>query len=136
MAESNIDMTGAIDKESPKIGQKINPVTKPETNIGLDISDEFWEAMMNAGDANAIDIGAINSFSQLSQNRETLYQVLDTMAEDPVIAAALETYAEDATEANEQGDIVWAESSDATVGKYVTFLLDSLNVNKNIYQWV
>ena len=136
MAESNIDMTGAIDKESPKIGQKINPVTKPETNIGLDISDEFWEAMMKAGDANAIDIGAINSFSQLSQNRETLYQVLDTMAEDPVIAAALETYAEDATEANEQGDIVWAESSDATVGKYVTFLLDSLNVNKNIYQWV
>ena len=136
MAESNIDMTGAIDKESPKIGQKINPVTKPETNIGLDISDEFWEAMMKAGDASAIDIGAINSFSQLSQNRETLYQVLDTMAEDPVIAAALETYAEDATEANEQGDIVWAESSDATVGKYVTFLLDSLNVNKNIYQWV
>ena len=136
MTEPKIDMMGAVDKESPKLGQKIHPTVKPETNIGLDVSDEFWDAMMSAGDANAIDIGAINNFSQLSQNRETLYQVLDTMAEDPVIAAALETYAEDATEANEQGDIVWAESSDATVGRYVTFLLDSLNVNKNIYQWV
>lgn len=136
MTEPKIDMMGAVDKESPKLNHKINPTTKPEVNVGLDVSDEFWDAMMRAGDANAIDIGSINSFSQLSQNRETLYQVLDTMAEDPVIAAALETYAEDATEPNEQGDIVWAESSDAVVGKYVSFLLDSLNVNKNIYQWV
>ena len=136
MTEPKIDMTGAVDKESPKLNQKINPTTKPERNIGLDISDEFWDAMMSAGDAHSIDIGAINSFSQISQNRETLYQVLDTMAEDPVIAAALETYAEDATESNDQGDIVWAESSDSTVGRYVSFLLDSLSVNKNIYQWV
>ena len=136
MADINtpeVDMLNAVDRETDKLGQKIKPIPKPEKNIGIDISDEFWDAMMEAADENKIDIGAINSFSQLSQNRETLYQVLDTMAEDPLMAAALEVYTEDATETNDTGDIVWVESSDAKIGKYITFLLDSLNVNKNMY---
>lgn len=139
MADINtpeVDMLNAVDRETDKLGQKIKPIPKPEKNIGIDISDEFWDAMMEAADENKIDIGAINSFSQLSQNRETLYQVLDTMAEDPLMAAALEVYTEDATETNDTGDIVWVESSDAKIGKYITFLLDSLNVNKNMYNWM
>ena len=131
-----VDMLNAVDRETDKLGQKIKPIPKPEKNIGIDVSDEFWDAMMAAADENKIDIGAINSFSQLSQNRETLYQVLDTMAEDPLMAAALEVYTEDATETNDTGDIVWVESSDAKIGKYITFLLDSLNVNKNMYNWM
>ena len=132
----NVDMLNAVDKETDKLGKRINPVPKPELNIGLDVSDEFWDAMMAAGDANTIDIGAINNFSQISQNRETLYQVLDTMAEDPLMSAALEVYTEDATETNDAGQIVWVESSDSTVGNYVRFLLNSLNVDKHIYSWV
>ena len=58
------------------------------------------------------------------------------MARDSTIAAVLETYAEDATETNEQGDVVWCEASDDKILKYITFLLDTLNVNKHIYSWV
>ena len=118
-----------------KIGSKINPIPVPETNIGIDTQDDFYKTLAEAGTANAIDISAIESFSQLSQNRETLYQVLDTMSEDPTIAGALEIYAEDVTQPNDTGDIVWCESSDPDVSKFVTFLLNSLNVNKNIYGW-
>lgn len=138
MADINtpeIDMLNAVDRDSDKKGKKINPVPRPETNIGLDVSDAFWDAVEEASDASAIDIGAINNFSQVSQNRETLYQVYDTMSEDPLMAAALEVYTEDATEPNDVGDVVWAESSDATIGRYVSFLLDSLNVDKHIYKW-
>lgn len=132
----NIDMLNAVDKDSDKIGKSFTAVPKPDKNIGIDVSDEFWQAMAEASDASAVDIGMINNFSQVAQNRETLYQVLDTMAEDPIISSALEVYTEDATETNDTGDSVWVESSDATVGKYVTFLLDSLNVNKHIYTWM
>lgn len=132
----DVNMIGAVDTKSDNIGKKIKPVPKPEINIGLDVSDAFWDAMMEAADASAIDIGAINSFSQISQNRETLYQVLDVMAEDPLMAAALEVYTEDATETNDTGDVVWVESSDAQVSKYISFLLNSLNVNKHIYNWM
>ena len=138
MADINtpeIDMLNAVDRDSDKKGKKINPVPRPEINIGLDVSDAFWDAVEEASDASAIDIGAINNFSQVSQNRETLYQVYDTMSEDPLMAAALEVYTEDATEPNDVGDVVWAESSDATIGRYVSFLLDSLNVDKHIYKW-
>lgn len=133
---ADINVKEVITDENEKHGRKINPVPPPETNIGLDTEDAFWEAMLNAADASAIDIGVINSFSQISQHRETLYQVLDTMGEDSTIAAMLETYAEDATETNDAGEIVWVESSDSKVGEYINFLLDSLNIDKNIYKWM
>lgn len=132
----NINMMDAVDKENDKIGKSFTAVPKPDKNIGIDVSDEFWQAMADASDASAVDIGMINNVSQVAQNRETLYQVLDTMAEDPIISSALEVYTEDATETNDTGDSVWVEASDATIGKYVSFLLDSLNVNKHIYTWM
>lgn len=125
-----------FNKESDKLGQKINALPVPETEIGVDTDDTFFNELADLGDATSIDITAINTFAQLSQSRETLYQVLDTMAQDPTMAAVLEIYAEDATEQNEQGETVWVESDDANIGKYVNFLLKSLNVEKNIYRWV
>ena len=125
-----------INIENDKIGQKINPVEVPETPIGIDTHNEFFTDAIEAATSTQIDITALNSFTQLSHSRETLYQILDTMAQDSTVAAILEIYAEDSTETNEQGQTVWVESSDANVSSYVTFLLKSLNVEKNIYRWV
>lgn len=118
------------------MGKKINPVTTPDVNIGIDTANAFYDSIIEGGEAAAVDINKINAFTQITNNRETLYETLDTMAQDSTVSAVLETYAEDATETNEQGDIVWAEASDPKVLRYVSFLLDSLNVDKYIYQWV
>lgn len=126
----------AISDDSSELGKKINPVPKPETNIGIDTEDEFYQSLIDASTSAAIDVTQFDDFSHVSQSRETLYQVLDTMAEDSMVSAMLETYTEDATEPNEQGQIVWAEASDSNIAKYVGFLLTSLNVDKNIYKWV
>lgn len=117
-------------------GTKINPTPVPSLEIGVDTNDEFYAAIAENGDASVVDINRLNAFTQISNSRETLYDVLDTMSQDSTIAAVLETYAEDATETNEQGDIVWCESSDSKILKYVTFLLNSLNIDKHIYAWV
>lgn len=124
-----------FNQESPDLNKRINPVPKPPVNIGIDTEDEFYKALVEAGTANTIDVGQFGSFAQISNSRETLYQVLDTMSEDSTIASMLEIYTEDATETNDQGQIVWAESSDSQVSKYVNFLLKNLNVDKNIYRW-
>ena len=58
------------------------------------------------------------------------------MAEDSIISAVLETYAEDATERNEDGRIVWCESDNPDIVKYITYLLDTMNVDKHSYKWV
>ena len=81
-----------FNKENDKIGNKINPMPVPETNVGVDTDNEFFKDIAELGDSSSIDITAINSFSQLSQSRETLYQVLDTMAQDSTVSAILEIY--------------------------------------------
>lgn len=132
----NLNTKNMYQDESPDLGHKINPIPVPETQIGVDTDDAFYDSIIEGGESASVDITKINAFTQITNNRETLYETLDTMAQDSTVSAVLETYAEDATETNEQGDVVWAESSDPKILRYVTFLLNSLNVDKYIYQWV
>lgn len=117
-------------------GKKLNPIPIPEKNIGIDVNKEFYENILDAAEVSKLDLAKIESFSQISQNRNLVYNVLDTMCEDSTISAVVETYAEDATETNEDGRVVWAESDDSDILKYVTYLIDSLNVDKHIYHWM
>lgn len=131
---TNIDVNIYQDA-SDLYGLKANPIPAPEKNIGIQTQGQFIDDVINAGISSKLDIGKIESFTQISNNRETVMQLLDTMAEDSTISAALELYAEDATETNDAGEIVWCTSEDDKIAKYVTFLLETMNVNKNIYKW-
>lgn len=116
-------------------GKKINPVPMPPVDIGIDTDNKLiWD--LDAVQSSRVDTASINSLTSVSQRRDELYTMIDNMCEDTTLAAALEIYVEDVTEKNENGRIVWAESEDANIAKYVNFLLDSLNVDKNIYRWV
>lgn len=117
-------------------GKKTETVPKPQLDIGIDYNKTLQNKVISDGIATTLDISLIDSFSNISQSRETVYSLLDTMAEDPTVAAVLETYAEDATETNDDGRIIWCQSDNPDVLKYVNFLLDSLNVDKNIYKWI
>lgn len=107
----------------------------PETNIGIDIDETLLKQIADGVQTSQFDISKISSMTQLSQERNDLYNAIDAMAQDPTISAVLETYAEDSTEYNDNGRIMWAESSDAEISKFVNFLLDSINVDKKIYKW-
>ena len=116
--------------------RKVKVVEVPEKNIGIDVDKNFAENIVNAGLNSTLDVAKLQSFTQLSQRRDTIYQLLDTMSEDPTISAALEIYAEDVTETNDEGRVIWCESENPEIVKFVTFLLDTMNVDKNIYKWV
>lgn len=108
----------------------------PEKNIGIDTQEVLFDNIANAGLSSQLDISALESFTQVSQSRDQLYAMLDTMSQDSIVSAVLETYAEDATEYNDNGRIVWAESSNGDVAKYITYLLDTIGTDKHIYKWV
>ena len=116
--------------------KKTATVPKPKPNIGVDVEGKFLDNIIECGLAEKLDYSEITSFSTASQSRDQIYQLLDTMSEDSIISSVLESYAEDATGRNDQGRIVWCESSDADINNYITFLLDTLNVDKNVYSWV
>lgn len=108
----------------------------PERNIGIDTHEVLLDNIANAGLSSQLDISALESFTQVSQSRDQIYALLDTMSRDSIVSAVLETYAEDATEYNDDGRIVWVESSDSDVVKYITYLLDTIGADKHMYKWV
>lgn len=117
-------------------GTKIKPIPVEDKEIGIDLDDTFQEDIFDAVQMSQFDSTAIDSFTNVAQTRENIYNLIDTMAQDNKVSAILETISEDVCQTNENGKIVWCESSDEKIAKYVNFLLDSLNVDKHVYKWV
>lgn len=113
----------------------IKAVPTPQEEIGMDLDHTVLRNITDAIETSRFDSTALNSFTQVSRTRNELYNTLDYMAEDTTLSAVLETYCEDATETNDQGRIVWAESDDANAVKFVEYLLNALSVDKHIYSW-
>ncbi len=130
------DKDNVFTNDKDIVGKKIKSSPVPQPGVGIDVKKEFINNIIAKGESGRIDLATLESFSNCSQNREQIYELLDTMSEDATIAAVLETYAEDATEYNDQGQIVWVEAQDSNINKFVTYLLNSMQVNKNIYKWV
>ena len=129
------DNLSIFDNVDDLYGKKIKSVPKPNIEIGIDTDGVLSDEIIAAELEKKLNTNDINSFSQQSQNRNQLYDLIDTMCEDSTISAIIETYAEDSTEYNDKGKIVWADSSDSKISKYINFLIDSMNIDKNIYKW-
>lgn len=121
--------------EKDLIGTKITAVPKEPLNIGVDTENSFADNILNAAMSSSLDLSAIENFSYVANNRETMYRLIDTMGQDSTIAAIIETYAEYATERNAEGRIVWCESEDVNTQKYITYLLDAIDIDKHIFGW-
>lgn len=121
--------------EKKKENQRIKPIPKAKPEIGIDTNNAFPENLLDAAQSKVLDTGVLENFSTVAQTREQIYSLIDTMAQDSTLAAVVESYAEDATETNDSGKIMWAESNDDKVSRYVNWLLEDLNIDKHIYLW-
>ena len=131
-------MPKAIDNNEI-LGLKANPAPKDNPEIGVDLDDELVNKLIDEVDENqysSIDLSSIESFLGVAQTREQMYALIDLMASDERIRAILDTYTEDTIETNENGQIVWCESSDDNVLKFVNYLLSALKVDENSEEWV
>ena len=121
--------------EDGLIGAKIKAIPKSDPEIGVDTTGSLETNILEAAINSILDVGKLEGFSAVAQTREQVYRILDSMGNDSTIAAILETYAEDTVETNDDGRIMWCESSNTDVANYVTYLLDSINVDKYLYGW-
>ncbi len=117
-------------------GQKIKSKPVPEKQIGIDTQDKFYDDLISSAINRVLDVSAFTNFDQASTSRDSVYALLDTMCQDSTISAVLETFVADATEPNDSGQIVWADSSDPDISKYINYLIDSMRVDKHIGRWV
>jgi hypothetical protein len=114
---------------------KIKPIATSNPEIGIDTERHFIDNLITSAQIGTLDISSIDALNQSAQNREQVYQIIDSMAQDTIIAAVLETYAEDAVQTNDKGEVMWVEANDARVLSYTSWLLESLNVDKHLFQW-
>ena len=116
-------------------GNKIKKVTPEGKEADVGISDVMYDNIIQSGINSTIDLSGINSLSQQATTRNEMYNIYDTMCEDGQISAVIKTYAEDATQRNAEGNIVWATSNDSNIAYLINYYIDSLNIDKNIYKW-
>lgn len=134
MSNNNIEDSVYLTDDSI-YGNKIKKVTPEGKESDVGISDVMYDNIIQSGINSTIDLSGINSLSQQATTRNEMYNIYDTMCEDGQISAVIKTYAEDATQRNTEGNIVWATSSDSNIAYLINYYIDSLNIDKNIYKW-
>ena len=116
----------------PDVGDQI-PVAKKGDTLSDILNNDI-------NVSSVLSIGELDTFRTLSRDREKLYKTFDQMMQDSVVSTVIEIYADEVCQYNEDGKIIWAESDDKDVSKYVNDLLEKLKIEDNcwdhIYQLV
>ncbi|MBO5423964.1 MAG: portal protein [Lachnospiraceae bacterium] len=122
---------------NPLIGATAKPtVLDSTTKLDIDTNKTLLDNIIDASIKGGLDISALENFTSISNSRDQLYQMIDSMAQDSSVSSILRTFTEDVCDPNDNGHIVWCESPDPKISKFVNYLLNVMNVDKNIYGWV
>lgn len=106
------------------------------SSLDIDTNKILIDNIIESGLNGKLDTAALERFTTISNSRDQIYQLIDTMAQDSTVSAILRTYTEDVCETSDNGHIVWSESKDADIAKFVNYILNIMNVDKNIFGWV
>ena len=119
------------------VGNQVKPVTLDDTTtLDIDTKKILVDNIIEAGLSSVLDISKLEAFTSVSNSRDQIYQLIDTMAQDSSVAAILRTYAEDVCEPADNGHVIWCEANDTNISKFVNYMLNIMNADKNIYSWV
>lgn len=118
---------------------KIKVIHNNKEYAGLPITgdkeDLTQKQIDNVGGGSLLDANAINSFRTLSSNRKERYLAYENMLTDATIAAAMEMYADDATQYDPKtGKVIWVESEDPDIAKAANRLLEVLQINEKAWK--
>lgn len=116
---------------------KVRPNTYNEiSNISSEAEDMTVKQLGDVGSSPILDMAAINDFVTVSQNRNNKYNGFEEMLEDPIIAAAIEMYADDATPYNDEGNVIWAEGDDQEIVDAANRLITVLGLNSKAWRHI
>ena len=126
-----------IKQKKPKsslIGNQAKPtVLDSTTKLDIDTNKVLMDTIIEAGLNSTLDTAALERFTTISNSRDQIYQLIDTMCHDSAVSSIVRTYAEDVCEPADSGHVVWCESADPNISKFVNYLLNVINVDKNIF---
>ena len=105
--------------------------------ITSDKEDITYKQINDIGSGSLLDGEAIATFRRLSSNRQEKYTSYENMLTDATIAAAMEMYADDATQYDpKKGKIIWVEAADPDIAKAANRLIDVLQINEKAWKHI
>jgi hypothetical protein len=121
---------------SSLVGSQTQPVTLDNTTtLDIDTKKILVDNIIEAGLSSQLDIAKLENFTSIANSRDQIYQLIDTMAQDSAVSAILKTYAENVCEPADNGHVIWCESSDPNTSKFINYILNVMNADKNMYGW-
>lgn len=120
---------------------KIKVVKNNTEFSGLPITDDAHDIAQqqihDVSGGSVLDGEAIAKFRTLSSDRNEKYAAYENMLSDATISAAIEMYADDATQYNPRtGKVIWAESDDNDIAKAANRLIDVLQLNEKAWRHI
>ena len=89
------------------IGNQAKPVVLDSTTkLDIDTNKVLIDNIIEAGLQSKLDISAIDKFTSISNARDQVYQLIDTMCNDSAVSAIVRTYTDDVCEVADNGHIV------------------------------
>ena len=123
-------------QSNPLVGSQAVPVTlNNTTTLDIDTKKVLADNIIEAGLSHQLDIAALENFTSISNSRDQIYQLIDTMAQDSSVSAIIRTYTENVCEPADNGHIIWCEADDPNISRFVNYLLNTMNADKNMYGW-
>ena len=121
---------------NPLVGSQTQPVTLDNTTtLDIDTKNILADNIIEAGLNRTLDMAALENFTSISNARDQIYQLIDTMSQDSSVAAILRTYTEDVCEPADNGHVIWCEANDPKISKFINYILNIMNADKNMYSW-
>lgn len=130
-------MAGLFERVTNGLRMRIKPLDNGGISNIVPPSQDITKKQIESDDvasAPLVDVSSIHNFCSISTNRHNKYVGFEEMLEDPIIAAALEMYADDACQYNDSGKIIWAEGDDIDAVAAANRLIDVLDINKNCWR--
>ena len=93
--------------KSSLIGNQAKPVVLDSTTkLDIDTNKVLIDDIIEAGLTSRLDISEIDKFTSISNARDKVYQLIDTMCNDSAVSAIVRTYTDDVCEVSDNGHIV------------------------------
>lgn len=93
--------------KSSLIGNQAKPVVLDSTTkLDIDTNKVLIDNIIEAGLQSKLDISAIDRFTSISNARDQVYQLIDTMCNDSAVSAIVRTYTDDVCETADNGHVV------------------------------
>jgi hypothetical protein len=94
-------------QKSSLIGNQAKPtVLDSTTKLDIDTNKVFIDNIIEAGLNSTLDTAAIDRFTSISNSRDQIYHLIDTMCQDSAVSSIVRTYAEDVCEPSDSGHVV------------------------------